>query len=68
MTHSVYGFLLPEARTIMNLCSMRLLHRVDEAADDLAEWFGLTEREVNWGADREGRRRRGWVLGGAARD
>jgi len=39
--------LTPETRTIANLCSMRLLHRVDEAAEDLAEWFGLTEREVN---------------------
>jgi hypothetical protein len=40
--------LTPEARTIANLCSMRLIHRVDEAADELAEWFGLSDREVNW--------------------
>lgn len=40
--------LTPEARTIANLCSMIMLHRVDEAADQLAEWFDLSEREVNW--------------------
>jgi len=40
--------LTPEARTIANLCSMTLLHRVDEEAAKLAEWFGLSEREVNW--------------------
>ncbi|WP_324665398.1 VirB4 family type IV secretion system protein [Haloarcula sediminis] len=40
--------LTPEARTIANLCSMKLIHRVDEAAEQLAEWFGLSEREVNW--------------------
>lgn len=27
---------------------MTLIHRVDEAADELADWFGLSEREVNW--------------------
>ncbi|SNZ15345.1 hypothetical protein SAMN06269185_2463 [Natronoarchaeum philippinense] len=40
--------LTPEARTIASLCSMTLLHRVDEEAGKLAEWFGLSEREVNW--------------------
>lgn len=40
--------LTPEARTIANLCSLKLIHRVDEAADILAEWFGLSEREINW--------------------
>ncbi|MDG5778327.1 transfer complex protein [Haloarculaceae archaeon H-GB1-1] len=40
--------LTPEARTIANLCSMTVIHRVDEAAEQLAEWFGLSEREVNW--------------------
>ncbi len=40
--------LTPEARTIASLCSMTLLHRVDEEAEKLAEWFGLSEREVNW--------------------
>ena len=40
--------LTPEARTIANLCSLRLIHRVDEAAGELAAWFGLTEREVAW--------------------
>jgi hypothetical protein len=40
--------LTPEARTIANLCSTTIIHRVDEEADKLAEWFGLSEREVNW--------------------
>ncbi|WP_277552339.1 VirB4 family type IV secretion system protein [Halobaculum limi] len=40
--------LTPEARTIASLCSMTLIHRVQEEAEKLAEWFGLSEREVNW--------------------
>ncbi len=40
--------LTPQARTIANLCSMTLVHRVDEEAGKLAEWFGLSEREVEW--------------------
>ncbi|WP_440992297.1 VirB4 family type IV secretion system protein [Haloarchaeobius baliensis] len=40
--------LTPEAKTIASLCSMTLIHRVDEEAEKLAEWFGLSEREVNW--------------------
>jgi hypothetical protein len=40
--------LTPEARTIANLCSMTIIHRVNEEAEQLAEWFGLSEREVNW--------------------
>jgi hypothetical protein len=40
--------LTPEARTIASLCSMTLIHRVDEEATKLAEWFDLSEREVNW--------------------
>lgn len=40
--------LTPEARTIANLCSMVMVHRVDEAATALADWFDLNEREVNW--------------------
>ncbi|AAV46024.1 transfer complex protein [Haloarcula marismortui ATCC 43049] len=40
--------LTPEARTIANLCSMTVIHRVDEAAQQLAEWFGLSDREVDW--------------------
>jgi hypothetical protein len=40
--------LTPEARTIANLCSMTLIHRVQEEAEKLADWFGLSEREVNW--------------------
>jgi len=40
--------LTPEARTIANLCSVTLIHRVKEEAEKLAEWFDLSEREVNW--------------------
>jgi len=40
--------LTPEARTIANLCSMTIIHRVDEAAEQLADWFGLSDREVDW--------------------
>jgi hypothetical protein len=40
--------LTPEARTIANLCSITLIHRVQEEAEKLAEWFGLSERETNW--------------------
>jgi hypothetical protein len=40
--------LTPEARTIANLCSMRIIHRVTEEASTLADWFDLSEREVNW--------------------
>ncbi|WP_227015643.1 VirB4 family type IV secretion system protein [Haloarcula sp. JP-L23] len=40
--------LTPEARTIASLCSMTLIHRVNEEAEKLAEWFDLSEREVNW--------------------
>ncbi|WP_123538187.1 VirB4 family type IV secretion system protein [Halosimplex salinum] len=40
--------LTPEARTIANLCSITLIHRVQEEAEKLSEWFGLSEREVNW--------------------
>jgi hypothetical protein len=40
--------LTPEARTIASLCSMTVIHRVNEEAEQLAEWFGLSEREVSW--------------------
>jgi len=40
--------LTPETRTIANLCSITLIHRVQEEAEKLAGWFGLSEREVNW--------------------
>jgi len=40
--------LTPETRTIANLCSLTLIHRVQEETEKLAEWFGLSEREVNW--------------------
>jgi hypothetical protein len=40
--------LTPEARTIANLCSMTLIHRVREETETLAEWFGLNPREQEW--------------------
>jgi type IV secretory pathway VirB4 component len=40
--------LTPEARTIANLCSMAAIHRVDEAAEQLADWFGLSDRQIEW--------------------
>jgi hypothetical protein len=40
--------LTPEARTIANLWSMRLIHRVAEEAPTQANWFDLSEREMNW--------------------
>jgi hypothetical protein len=40
--------LTPKARTIANLCSMTIIHRVNEEVEKLREWFGLSEREVNW--------------------
>lgn len=40
--------LTPEARTIADLCSIRLIHRANEQAEKLASWFDLSEREVNW--------------------
>jgi type IV secretory pathway VirB4 component len=40
--------LSPEARTIANLCSLTLIHRVAEAGETLREWFDLNERELDW--------------------
>ncbi|MFC6993217.1 VirB4 family type IV secretion system protein [Haladaptatus sp. GCM10025707] len=40
--------LTPAAKTIANLCSVTMIHRVQEEAEKLASWFGLSEREVNW--------------------
>jgi hypothetical protein len=40
--------LTTEAKTIADLCSITVIHRVKEDTDLLAEWFGLTDREVNW--------------------
>lgn len=40
--------LTPEARTIANLCSITLLHRVNEEKEKVAKWFDLNERQVNW--------------------
>ncbi|WP_211225991.1 VirB4 family type IV secretion system protein [Haloplanus natans] len=40
--------LTPEARTIANLCSLTLIHRVREEMETLADWFGLNARERDW--------------------
>ncbi|WP_232700638.1 VirB4 family type IV secretion system protein [Halobacterium wangiae] len=40
--------LTPEAKTIGRLCSMTLIHRVNEEASELAEWFDLNTREIEW--------------------
>lgn len=40
--------LTPETRTIASLCSMTVIHRVNEEAQKLTEWFDVSEREVNW--------------------
>lgn len=40
--------LTPETRTIANLCSLTVLHRVDEEQEKIATWFDLSERQANW--------------------
>jgi len=40
--------LTPEARTIANLCSITVIHRVNEEGDKIAKWFDLNERQVNF--------------------
>jgi len=40
--------LTPETRTIANLCSVTVLHRVNEQTEKLVEWFGLNDREAQW--------------------
>ncbi|CDK39187.1 VirB4 family type IV secretion system protein [Halorubrum sp. AJ67] len=40
--------LTPEARTIANLCSLTVLHRVNEEKEKITKWFDLSERQVNW--------------------
>jgi len=40
--------LTPEARTIANLCSLTVLHRVNEEKEKIATWFDLSDRQVNW--------------------
>ncbi|WP_435102419.1 VirB4 family type IV secretion system protein [Halarchaeum sp. P4] len=40
--------LTPEARTIADLCSLVLIHRVHEDAAKLQQWFDLSDREVEW--------------------
>ena len=38
----------PETRTIANLCSITVLHRVNEEGEKIAEWFDLNDRQVNY--------------------
>jgi len=40
--------LTPETRTIANLCSITVLHRVNEEGEKIAEWFDLNDRQVNY--------------------
>ena len=40
--------LTPEARTIANLCSITVIHRVNEEGDKIAKWFDLNKRQVNF--------------------
>lgn len=40
--------LTPEARTIAELCSIVQIHRISEAAEELASWCGLNDREIEW--------------------
>jgi len=52
--------LTPETRTIANLCSVTVLHRVNEEGEKIANWFDLNDRQVNFvrsataGEDEEG--------------
>ena len=40
--------LTPETRTIANLCSITVIHRVNEEGEKIAKWFDLNERQVNF--------------------
>lgn len=40
--------LTPEARTIASLCSLTILHRVNEERDKIKEWFDLNPNQVDW--------------------
>ncbi|MFB6103162.1 MAG: VirB4 family type IV secretion system protein [Haloplanus sp.] len=40
--------LTPETRTIANLCSITILHRVNEEGEKIAKWFDLSDRQVDW--------------------
>jgi hypothetical protein len=40
--------LTPQARTIANLCSLTMLHTVDESAQNLMDWFDLTQEQADW--------------------
>jgi type IV secretory pathway VirB4 component len=40
--------LTPEAQTIANLCSVSVLHRINEEEEKIARWFDLNDRQVDW--------------------
>jgi len=40
--------LTPEAQTIANLCSVTVLHRINEEEEKIARWFDLNDRQVEW--------------------
>lgn len=40
--------LTPETRTIANLCSITVLHRINEEREKIARWFDLSDRQVDW--------------------
>jgi hypothetical protein len=40
--------LTPEAQTIANLCSVTVLHRINEEEEKIAKWFDLNDRQVEW--------------------
>ncbi|MDY7083182.1 MAG: transfer complex protein, partial [Halobacteria archaeon] len=40
--------LTSEAKTIANLCSIKILHRVEEETEKLAEWFDLNDRQIDF--------------------
>ena len=40
--------LTPETRTIANLCSITVIHRVNEEGEKIAKWFDLNDRQVNF--------------------
>ena len=40
--------LTPETRTIANLCSITVIHRVNEEGEKIAKWFDLNDRQVDF--------------------
>ncbi|MFB6312274.1 MAG: VirB4 family type IV secretion system protein, partial [Salinirussus sp.] len=52
--------LTPQARAIANLCSITVIHRLEEDENEIARWFDLNDRQVEWirsakaGEDRAG--------------